>query len=369
MAYPNTFPYKRTWIGLLLVGMMTNLPSCVLVSAAKSLAESFDKDNLLGAILMCNVAVGIFVRTINTWCLDSLSYTSRTIVNAISMVLGSFGMFYVEHFNFMFMLGCVVLLGVSSALGEPIVLCFLKQFPPEYKLVSAWGTGTGLSGIFAASFYLVCRFYKISDPVVFVLLLPFVLVYLFSFFVLISPPLPYIKEGFLYCKQTFLLGDSNPKRKVINQTKLLDNLKDNLPLNVSVDDTTALLDKVEADKAEVLDGGFARLWRVLKLIKYEVFNLGMVYCLEYTIITTLAKNAVTSKDAPEYLVANFYEAVQWCYQITVLISRSSLSVVQIPYIGTVTLFQFINFACIWLKIIFDSSMFMDCLDWLFGQVS
>ncbi|KAL0245322.1 hypothetical protein GEMRC1_009401 [Eukaryota sp. GEM-RC1] len=256
------------------------------------------------------------------------------------------------------MLGCVILVGISSALGESVILCFLKQFPSDYKLVSAWGSGTGLSGFLQDSqFFSICWTFTIC-PSLFVLL-----------FVLISPPLPYIKEGFIYCKQTYLLGDSNPKRKVVNQTKLLDSLKDNLPLNVSVDDTTALLDKVEADKAEVLDGGFARLWRVLKLIKYEAFNLSMVYVLEYTIITTLAKNALTTKDASEYLVANFYEAVQLCYQITVLISRSSLSVVQIPYIGTVTMFQFINFACTWLKIIFDLSMFMDCLVWLFGQVS
>ncbi|KAL0226227.1 hypothetical protein P9112_013551 [Eukaryota sp. TZLM1-RC] len=326
---------------------------CVVISAAPSLARYFHKDSLMGLILFCNVGIGVLARIINTWFLNSISYTSRILFNTFLMTTGLIGMAFIERFNFWFMLGCVIAMGSASAMGESIILCFLKQYPGDYKLVSAWGTGTGLSGVTGAGYSLVAQLFEVSDDVAFMYLLPTVLVYIIGFFFMIAPPVPVIKQGFIFCKETFRLGDSDPRRLAKNQPQLVAKLEQSMVLNQSPTDNTPLLEDSEDPSNDVKDAGFARFWRVLTTIKYETFNLFMVYILEYVIITTLARNAldesevIKPKDLSEFVLKHFYKIVQVAYQITVLISRSSLPVVHIPYIGTITLFQFINF-CLFL---------------------
>ncbi|KAL0220845.1 hypothetical protein RCL1_000699 [Eukaryota sp. TZLM3-RCL] len=341
----DTFSRRRTLIGFLICGLINSLPYSLVLSAAKNLAQHFHHEDFIGLILFCNVGSAIFVRIVNTFYLNGFKYSSRIYFNCLVLSFGLIGMFFIEYLNFWFMLLCVVLMGSVSSLGESVMLCFLKQYPSDLMLVSGWSSGTGFSGVLGSSLYLVCVFFEIPNNVIFFSLLPAVLIYLLSFRFIISPPPAYVRDGFVYYKNTYLLGDADPRRRIEHHVDFISHtgLKDiSLPSEAATEPTVAvhLEDKPLISKA---DSGLSKFIRVWKMVRYYALNLCFVYISEYVIITSLASKAVDDT-TPGYVYEHFYELVQFCYQITVLISRSSLPIVQIHRIGLLTIFQLVNFA-------------------------
>jgi hypothetical protein len=55
---------------------------------------------------------------------------------------------------FVSLLACMII-GCATSIGENVVLGFMKAFPSN--LVGGWYTGTGGSGIFSATLYLIMR--------------------------------------------------------------------------------------------------------------------------------------------------------------------------------------------------------------------
>ncbi|KAL0227963.1 hypothetical protein RCL1_004106 [Eukaryota sp. TZLM3-RCL] len=351
------FPYKRSWIGLLLTGLVNNLPYCVVLSAAKSLAKFFHQEEYLGLIVFANVGSGILIRIINTYFFNSIRYSTRIYFNTLLMITALVGMYFVERFNFFFLLGCIILLGTASSLGESVVLCFIKQYSSDLMLVSGWSSGTGFSGVVGSLLYLICSNFNIPNNIIFASLLPSAVIYILAFRFMIAPPPPYVKEGMVYYNKTYMLGDTDIKRRMEFHLDFITNCEEinSLAINVekipekisptsdSIDDyVISTEDQPLINQKTFNDSGFKRFSRVMKSIKFYVINLTIVYIAEYCIITSLAAKAIDDHQSG-YIFQHFYELVQFCYQITVLISRSSLHFVQIKRIDVLTIFQIINF--------------------------
>jgi hypothetical protein len=71
------------------------------------------------------------------------------------------------------------IMGTGSALGEAILLGYLRNFPKH--LMSGWGSGTGLAGLFGALLTLVFKLFNIKTHYLYISVSPICLIYLGSF--------------------------------------------------------------------------------------------------------------------------------------------------------------------------------------------
>ena len=72
-------------------------------------------------------------------------------------------------------------------------------------------------------------------------------------------------------------------------------------------------------------------------------QLGLVYFFEYVASTGAADLANDSDGADSWWIENSYAVLAFCYQLGVLISRSSLSLMKFTWVEVLTVLQFINF--------------------------
>ncbi len=90
-----------------------------------------------------------------------------------------------------------------------------------------------------------------------------------------------------------------------------------------------------------------RIRLIMPVIFSTAFQLYLVYFFEYCAYVTFALKAnPDSQDSEDFLLKNAYEVLSFCYQLGVLISRSSIQFIQIERIYLLTIGQGLNF-CIW----------------------
>eukprot|EP01084_Bolivina_argentea_P144219 253095_1 len=83
-----------------------------------------------------------------------------------------------------------------------------------------------------------------------------------------------------------------------------------------------------------------RLKRCFMISWYRNIMLLLVYVFEYVISVGLAQIANTNRNSATQDLD--YVLLAFCYQFGVFLSRSSVSIIELPYFGTMTLLQFCN---------------------------
>ena len=73
----------------------------------------------------------------------------------------------------------MVIMGVGSAIGESVILGFLKTFPGD--AVGQFSTGTGIAGLSGSLIFIGLRPLGFSNGDIFLLVIPFAIPYLLSF--------------------------------------------------------------------------------------------------------------------------------------------------------------------------------------------
>eukprot|EP00792_Barthelona_sp_PAP020_P002734 TRINITY_DN1430_c0_g1_i1.p1 TRINITY_DN1430_c0_g1~~TRINITY_DN1430_c0_g1_i1.p1 ORF type:complete len:472 (+),score=94.80 TRINITY_DN1430_c0_g1_i1:42-1418(+) len=365
----NEGDFRRNYWALFIFGTLNNLPYSIILSACKNIAKRLGYLNESSALPWANVTLSLFTRSLNAFFLENFTYTSRVIINGLMMPIGCLGMILSLVFaeqttgdKFPFFVGAIfstVLIGGSSAFGESVLLGFLRQYDPD--LVAGWSSGTGMAGVGAAGLYLLLDELEVPDKIVFCIVLPLFLVYLFSFFVLLKPPPPQVlPDGSIVCSCSYKHGrysewrdlefiqnhlhDLEPelKEKVVQE---LSNLN---PKEMLIDEETAEEDEEEKPllhSSEVKESVFTRIFRCLKLTMFHSTMLAGVYFFEYCIITNGAKHAnLRTKESNNFEIHAF-EILGFCYQIGVLISRSSLTYFKLKpsLLYLPTLLQLVNF--------------------------
>lgn len=184
------------------------------------------------------------------------------------------------------------------------MLGYLKKFPSYY--VAGWAAGTGLAGPFPSLLYLLHR--RIDTPyfLIYLLMLPSLAAYWALFLVLEKWPAAGLQEIAPLAGSVF-----SEEEAVVPQNLLLT---------------------------------FKNLRLVLPKIWGLVGNLGLVFFLEYIIITCFADRA--SKDHNEtdpFYIRNAYAILLLCYQFGVFISRSSMSLFYVRRTYLLTTMQAVLF--------------------------
>ncbi|CAL1541517.1 unnamed protein product [Lymnaea stagnalis] len=337
----------RNWIGLFLMGAINNLPYVIVNSAANTIADRFGESDLVGVVFGANVALSVFVKSLNTFVLLNASYSLRFIANGLIMLTGLFGIAYA--FNFGFAIACIAVVGSSSAFGENVTLGFLSWFPSS--MVNAWSSGTGMAGLLGASLFIIfgCSVGHGGDKTsklqnlnkyAFLLTTPVVLIYWLAYFVIVKRPLH--KYDADQAVTPDLAVGNRRSREVTGEERgavTRDNEDGEKQEERNIQDELAEA-RETTQLLETRETSCRRILRCFKLVFWLGINLCGVYVFEYVARGCAAK----VRPSKEYNIGcpELYASLQLCYQAGVFVSRSSVQMYRIRRVEVLTVLQFIN---------------------------
>lgn len=302
-------PHFRNALAFFFLGIINNFAYVVVNSAAKSLATEFGKENLLGLILWCNIAFGIVARFGNTFFLEGCRDSWRVIVAGYLMVAGLVGVATsVWIGSWALCLVSIVIIGTSSSFGESVLLGHMRKYDPD--IVSGWSSGTGMAGVGGSLGYLVMIAAGMTDFTIFAVLSPFGVVYCLIFFYMLKPP--------------------------------------PVPFSEIENSQATALEKKESPGEPLLSEQHhtksTRYVRALKLVWWNAFQLLLVYFFEYVASVGGSASAQPAAYATSanWFLRNSYAILSFCYQLGVLISRSSLSLFKVKKVEIITILQGAN---------------------------
>ncbi|KAH3744853.1 Succinyl-diaminopimelate desuccinylase [Pelomyxa schiedti] len=328
--------FVRDALGFFILGTINNMVYVIINSSGQSLCSYFRKDDWIGAILWCNIALGFVARLVNAFFLENTSHGKRfiafgasTIAGILMMIISMYADTDGQHDGFFILcLIGIIFAGTASSFGESVALGYLKHgFPPE--LVTAWSSGTGMAGVAGSGIYLILQAVELDDRYTFMALLPLPIVYILMYYLVIKVP------------------DKKPAHQDEKSPLLQDP-----PINEVPEDTT------ETKKQ--------RIWRCFKLSLYYATQLFLVYMFEYVASTGAADRSqdVDFHYSDNWFIVNSYVILGFCYQIGVLISRSSLILIKIKWVEVLTILQGIN-AVFW--VLLAEFKFMEGDVWIWVQ--
>ncbi|CCW65839.1 unnamed protein product [Phytomonas sp. EM1] len=358
----------RNYVSFWWLGLINNFHYCLVGSASDDISERFNVKELLGLLPCANAALNFVVRFINTFCTPRLSYNIRFIITGLQTLIGialvcvswpignSSGIA-----AYVIALIGVVFCGNASAYGESVSLAFMECFPA--LTVGSWSSGTGGSGVLSSLIYLGLRSAGLIFPYIFLLSTPFILVYWVCYYFMIR--IPIVKGlpaalGFsaLSVKGEDLHYEINsfhepPLTKTEEYYRMITGGSNWWA--TSWGDIPRLTSDISAEEEDRNIGAFERLrrwWRrkgdVICEIHRHMFanymNLAIVYVAEYA-SQYMAPYSFARKryaESTNFWISNGYVILALCYQIGVLISRSSLYCVRIKKVWIITLIQLLN---------------------------
>lgn len=155
---------KRTrvirYIGMVLIGILNNLPYWVAYSNSQVVITYFKKDGHIGAVSWSIVFLSVYATLFNAFLTSkNVSYTFRAFLNGSFMIIGLVGAAFAP--NFWVAICFIAFAGVSSDFGEAVMLGYAAAFN-DPSLLNAWGVGCGFSGLIGGIYSLLCQKYTIS---------------------------------------------------------------------------------------------------------------------------------------------------------------------------------------------------------------
>mmetsp|Transcript_10394 Transcript_10394/g.15531 ORF Transcript_10394/g.15531 Transcript_10394/m.15531 type:complete len:400 (-) Transcript_10394:711-1910(-) len=313
---------------LFTIGLVNNLGYVMIASGAQALAKQFDEENFMAMFQLMLVIFSVLILVLNYRYLSAMNTMLRVCLiiggMAFSFVLISICSATSDKWGFGVALVATVIMGIFQSWGECVMLGFTKSFPPEY--VSGFSSGTGFAGVAGAGIILLLKLAGLSYTVIYLCVLPLFGAYLVSFI-------------WLWKKAK---TDWSSKSLLVSQEES----------NLQVEPIPT--EESEGKKVSSSSGNALFSMEQLKYVWKKAWflstNLGLVYFLEYCIITGFADRATNQNSgSSDYFKANAYVILQFCYQFGVMISRSSLSCFKIKRVWIVTSLQALNFVLWWIE--------------------
>ena len=315
--------YFRHWICFFLLGLINNIHFVFVLSSAYSLAVSFDALNLIGVISWATVILGMATKIINTAYLLNTSAYLRLLWSTVWAVIGLVMLVFSTRTSFALAIAAICIVGAFSAINESVILAHLRHFSPT--LTGAWSAGTGWSGVFGTLGYLLMfSVLDWSNELIYALCVPTLIVYVAAF-------------HYVHVTSDGHIRASEALAATTRQHALTD---------------AGLLPSA-AQPASSWTARYSTMWRVFKQVQSPALHLMLVYFLEYVCIVGYAsasnprRSAADIASSDDWWYDNAYEILSLCYQIGVLISRSSISFIQIRRIEWLSILQTVNFF-VWL---------------------
>lgn len=322
--HENKLRRTRNLVGFWLLGLCNNYAYVVMLSAAFDIlnkdvgphnvtVDPHSPNNTrcnptsTGAILLADILPALFIK------LTAPFLSINTSIQVAAVVLLSCSSFLMTSFTiakWMSFLG-VVCAALGSGLGEITFLAYSSHFDTD--VISTWSSGTGGAGVLGAFSYAAMA--SVLTPETTLLVMLFVPVLLaISFWGILAHP----------------------------------KIRARQPVDVAVPDEEPLL---LSCSGSFEDGNttltFIQKLKLIKPLLRFMIPLGFVYFAEYFInqglleLIVFRNTKLTHKEQ--------YRWLQVMYQVGVLISRSSVNIIQIRKLWLLPILQFANMAFIFLE--------------------
>lgn len=366
----NTNNRQITWkeyIGILLIGILNNIPFWVANSSAQNIVEHFEAYGMLGAITWASVLLGMGASSINAILTSkNVSYRYRAIANSLFMIFGLFGAAFAP--NIYLAILCIIFIGISADFGESMMLGYLasrtnkdksEQGSTKNPLIHIWGIATGLSGLLGSSFSFLSQILKSPYYIIFLSISPIGIVYCLCFICLVDSS--NTSQNTPSQENDINLGEIELKSDTIeeiNESDSSTNIKPNhdddevlaqdTELNIihtlqtDEDNLRIDVDDTIVSDEENLSFCSLDLW---KSAFYFSMTNGSLYFLQYVIITCFSDCSMTEQE--KKTMPYLYALSTLIFKIGNLIGRSSLKFIKVKKVAYLLAFQFFLFF-IWL---------------------
>jgi hypothetical protein len=287
-------------IAIFILGIINNLFFLIVSSSSQRIVLHYNASGNIAFIYWTSTICSIFASSINAWLsTKGVSYDWRFLANTIFMGIGLLGCAVAP----VFWVACVaiVFVGFPCDFGESVTLGYLAYTKREH-LIKFWSIGTGAAGIIGSGYTILCIAIedKFDYRVSFYALLPLVIVYALSYFIVLRVKTPSVPN--------------------LNPDSLL---------------------KPEPEQK-------GRYWNLafLKQIAYYVLTCDVVYFAQYVIASAFLDCAETDEVRREYKF--MFPSLGLCQHVGVLVFAASRQLFTCKWLITMAIGQCINFS-IWLS--------------------
>jgi len=215
----------------------------------------------------------------------------------------------------------VIVIGTSCSFGESVLLAHMRKYSPD--IVSGWSSGTGMAGVGGSLGYLLFIAANLNNKEIFYILAPLGAVYCALFFLGLVPPPRSISE----------IGESPPP--------LLDGTRSE---RISLVNNMVSEEPPPTETLMPQQKNTTRYIYCLKLVWWNATQLMLVYFFEYVASVGGSASAQPAEyeTSSNWFLRNSYAILAFCYQLGVLISRSSLNFFKVKKVEIITILQGIN---------------------------
>ena len=352
----STDPYisrkKLIYCCFSFIGLVNNLGYVLIITSAQQFASKLNDDTLIAFYPLALILFNSISRFINSKYCITISYFKRALGLSIYFCFGYLFLFAIltiidskDNFNqklaFFLTLIPAVIMGTGQSFGEATFLGYIRTFPQDY--VSGWSSGTGFAGVFGASLSLIFKLIDVELKKLYLFVSPVTILYFLSFYITYKIKKNIDNKNRLkneneneeedeeYEDEEEKNNELRNKGSLPERPSELVNPKNNIPTDVSRNKKMS----------------FENFPLAFKYGKRYILNMFLVYYLEYTVCSGFSERAnffeyIDSKNM--FFEKAQYETFLLCYQIGVVISRSSLFIFKhITFIELLNIFQFLNF--------------------------
>ena len=346
IPYPK-YPKSLFFILFLFIGLINNLGYVLILTGSQQFSSKLKSESLIALYPLALIGFSSLSRFTNSKFCIKVSYFKRLLGLSIYFFIGYISLFIILHivessdnFNntlaFALTLIPSIIMGTGSSFGEATNLGYIRTFPKDF--ISGWSSGTGFAGVCGALISLSCKKFEWKLKNLYLFISPVALIYFICFFISYK-----VKESY----DNDLLNKNKEQKLFERTTNLVEDQKEEIE-NVK--------NNVESDVSKNKEMNYTNFIEGFRCGKRFIINLALVYFLEYTINSGLCervnkKNYIKSSDFFKNIQ---YETFMLCYQIGVVLSRSSLVIVKhISFIETFSIIQLINFILWFVEVYVD----------------
>ncbi|OMJ73353.1 hypothetical protein SteCoe_27980 [Stentor coeruleus] len=327
--------FWKYFIALFSVGLINNFSYVLIGVGAQTISSHFGQKNLMPLFQFMLVSCNIPILILNFRYLVSVNTLLRITISSCTMlicfVIMSLCVSTEASWGFPISLIAALLMGMCQSLGECVNLGFIKAFPSDYLV--GFTSGTGFAGIAGSGAWLICKIIGLKNFEVFLIFMPLIVIYWLSFL-------------WIYKKGTTF--DRIQQYSMVEGPVLDEESYRKSQSSVVTSENNAEMDMVS--KTGNAFFSITLLKKVWKNMWWLGLNLGSVYFLEYCITTGFADRATLKySGGGSFFKENAFEVIQFCYQIGVWCSRSSLKFFKVRRTWIVTLLQLINWVIWWFE--------------------
>ena len=354
---------KLIYCCFIFMGLVNNLGYFLIVTSAQQFASKLNNDTLIAFYPLALILFNFISGLINSKFCITISYFKRVLGLSIYFCLGYLFLFTIltiidntNDFNnnlaFFLTLIPAVIMGTGQAFGEATFLGYIRTFPEDY--VSGWSSGTGFAGVFGASLSLIFKLINENFDLknLYLIISPITILFFFAFYITFK-----IKKNIDdKNSSTSEKEDKDNENKDNEDNKDNDN-EDNEENNGVIEGRESLPERlsdlinnkknIATDVSKNKKMSIENFIVTFKYGKRYILNMFIVFYLEYTVCSGLCERAnyfgyIDSKNM--FFEKAQYETFLLCYQIGVVISRSSLFIFKyLTFIELLNIFQLVNF--------------------------